>query len=157
MVKKSVPGVRILVENEEYGRFMHGTTDSEKRVMLAILKVMGKDTNLFVAGGSVRDEIMELANVSEQTFKNAMVRFRQMGFLISTHSGIRGEHQVSILFAVKGDYGRVWNVGRDIEERLTGIAHQAMVPTSIDGEDAALTKEDLAKVGAMAKRKGFVY
>ena len=154
-MKQKIRGVKILVEGEPYDRFMRETGSHEKRVMLAILKVMGKDTNLFVAGGSDKEEVMELADVSDQTFRNAMVRLRQLQLIVPTHSGVRGEHQVSILFAFKGDYGKVWNVGRDIEERVTGIAHQAMAPTGSDSDELPMTKSDLAKVGARAKSKGF--
>ena len=147
-------GVKLDTGSDYYNAFMKETTGSEKRIMLAILKHMGKDTNLFCSGQQDKEAILEDADVSNQTFKNAMVRFRELCLIIPTGSKVRGEHQVNIFFAYKGNFSRVWNVGAEIEKRLSGMEHDRMYgPDDIDEKETTLKVADLAKIGAQAVKK----
>ena len=142
--------VVLKTDGEYYESFVKNTNGGTKRVMMGIFKVMGKDTNLFCSRGSDKEKIIELAEVAEQTYNNAISTLRKLDLIVPTGSPIPNEYQVNCLLAYKGRFDKVWNTGMEIEKRITGMEHEKMIG-SVESKEAPMTDDDYKKLGMMTK------
>lgn len=102
-------------QNSKYYRlFELDVQGADKKVMLAILKYMGIDTNIINLVGDDLISICKEANVSKQQVRNATSRLVKLHLLESTKT-LRGEYVVNPSFAWKGNEGRVWRFYEKLE------------------------------------------
>ena len=99
-----------------YKAFEEKTTGSEKKVMLAILKLMAKDLNVITIGGKTLLEIMDETGMSESHIRNSVSKLKSL-FLIEPTGVLRGEYIVNPTFAIKGDIRKVWRFYGELENK----------------------------------------
>jgi len=107
-----------------YKVFELKVTGADKKVMLAILKLMEIDMNTISLLGDTLEAICAEAKVSKQQVRNATSRLAKLHLLEPTKT-IRGEYVINPSFAWKGNEARTWKFYETLEQQARNKASEA--------------------------------
>jgi hypothetical protein len=146
---KAPKNVKLFTNSESYEKFSDGADNSDKKLMLSLLREMHKDLNIICINGKTLQSIQEQTVLSVSQIRNSTSKLSNLGLLSRTFE-MPAEYQVSPTFATKGDHRLIYNIMAQIEKKR---GNMVLIPYSygvvLYGVKLPLKDEDFAQVGRM--------